>query len=142
MNLYNQLYCLATTPTGRNNKVGWYKTHNSHDIPAKRLHSSVRLIGDSIVAGLGRYQTVWKKYFKPYKGLNCGNPGDRTQHTLWRAEDLSVPPSVKCVVVHCGTSNLDQDEPKILVDGIIKIGKVFQEKLAADVKIILIGLLL
>ena len=45
-------------------------------------------------------------------------------------------------MVHCGTSNLDQDEPKILVDGIIKIGKVFQEKLAADVKIILIGLLL
>ena len=46
MNLYNQLYCLATTPTGRNNKVGWYKTHNSHDILAKRLHPSVLLIGE------------------------------------------------------------------------------------------------
>ena len=77
----------------------------------------------------------------PYKGLNCGVPGDRTQHTLWRTEDLPVPPSVKYVVVHCGTSNLDQDEPKIIVDGIIKIGKVFQGKLAADVKIILTGVL-
>ena len=60
---------------------------------------------------------------------------------MWRAEDLSVPPSVKYVVVHRGTNNLDHDEPKIIVDGIIKIGKVFQEKLAAGVKIILTGLL-
>ena len=60
---------------------------------------------------------------------------------MWRAEDLSVPPSVKYVLVHCSTNNLDQDEPKIIVDGIIKIGKVFKEKLAADVQIILTGLL-
>ena len=104
---------------------------------------SVLLIGDSIAAGLTRYQTVWKKYFKPYKALNCGIAGDRTQHVLWRAEDLSVPPSGKYVVVHCGTNNLDHDETKIIVNDIIKIGKVFQfqEKLAADVKIILTGLL-
>ena len=44
-------------------------------------------------------------------------------------------------MVHCCTNNLDHDEPKIIVDGIIKIGKVFQEKLAADVKMILTGLL-
>ena len=56
------------------------------------------------------------------------------------AEDLSVPPSVKHVVVHSGINNLDLDEPKIIVDGIIKIGKVFQEKLAADIKIILTDL--
>ena len=42
---------------------------------------------------------------------------------------------------HCGTNNLDQDKPNIIVDGIITIGKVFQEELAADVKIILTGLL-
>ena len=70
------------------------------------------LIGDSIVAGLSRYKTVWNKYFKPYKALNCGIHVDRTQHVLWRADDLSVPPPVKYVVVHCGTNNLDHDEPK------------------------------
>ena len=67
--------------------------------------------------------------------------GGRTQHILWRAEDLFSHPSVKYVVVHCGTNNLDHDEPKTIVDGIIKIGKVFQEKLSADNKIILTGLL-
>ena len=126
MNIYNQPYGLPTTPTGRNNKVGWYKTHSNLDILAKRLHSSVLLIGDSIVSSLSRYQTVWKKYFKPNKALNCGIPRDTTQHVLWRSENLSVSPSVKYVVVHCGTSNLDHHEPKIIVDGILTIGKVFQ----------------
>ena len=79
--------------------------------------------------------------FKLYKALNCDIVGDRPQHVLWKAEDLSVSPTVKYVVVHCDTNNLDQDEPRILVNGIINIGKVFQEKLAADVKITLAGLL-
>ena len=87
-------------PTGHNTKVSWYKTHNNLDILAKRLHPSMPLIGDSVVAGRSRYHMKWKKYFKPYKALNCGIPGDRTQHVLWRAENLSVPPSVKYVVVH------------------------------------------
>ena len=58
MNIHSQLYGLATTPTGRNSKVGLYKIHNNHDILAKRLHPSMLLIGDSIVAGLSRYQMV------------------------------------------------------------------------------------
>ena len=37
------------------------------------------------------------------------------------------------------TKTLDQDKPKIVVDVIIKISKAFQEKLAAQVQIILIG---
>ena len=89
-----------------------------------------------------RYKMICNKYFKPYKALNYGIPGDRTQHVLWREVDLSVPPSVKYVAVHCGTSNLDNDEPKIIViNGIIKVGEVFQENLTADVKIISTGLL-
>ena len=136
MNIYNQSYDLATTPTGRNKNFGLYKTHNKHDILAKILRSLVLLIGNSIVASLSRYQTVWKKYFEPYKALNCGISGDRTWNFLRSVEALSVSPSVEYVLVHCGTHNLDLDEPKTFVNGIIKIGKLFQEKLAADLKII------
>ena len=50
-------------------------------------------------------------------------------------------PSVKDIVVHCGMINLNHNKPKATVDVIIKIGKVFQEKLAADVNVILTGLL-
>ena len=66
MNIYNQSYGLATTITKRNSKVGWYKTHNNHGILAKRLHPSVPLKGDSIVADLSRYQTENGKWT-----LNC-----------------------------------------------------------------------
>ena len=71
MNICNQSYGLATTPTGRNNKVGLYKRHSNLDMLAIRLHPSLLLKGDSIVVGLSRYKTVWNKYFKPYEALNC-----------------------------------------------------------------------
>ena len=61
--------------------------------------------------------------------------------TEWRAEDLSVPPSNKYAVGHCSTNNLSHDEPKARVDAIIKVSEVFQEKLAADVNVILTDLL-
>ena len=82
---------------------------------SKILHPSVLLIGDSTIAGISRYKTVWIKCFKPYKALNCGISRDRTQHVLWKAENLSVPPSDKYVVGHSGTNNLDHNEPKIIV---------------------------
>ena len=90
------------------------------------------LIGDSNVAGLSRYQAVWKKYyFKTYKALNCGIFRDRTQNFLWRAEDLPLPLSVKYLVVHCGTNNLDHNKPKAMVDDSI-ILKVFKSPRKID----------
>ena len=105
MNIYNQSHGLATTPTGRNNKVGSYQTCNDYGILAflRDIHSML-LIGDSIFASLSRYQTVSNKYFKTYKVINCGISGDRTQHLLWKEEDLFVPPSLKFDVVYYGTT--------------------------------------
>lgn len=104
---------------------------------AKRLHPSELLIGDSIVVRLSRCKTVWKKYFKLHKALDCDIAEDRTQHVLWRAGDLS-----KINQSCCGTKYLDHDRPKAITDAIIKTGKVFREKLSADVNVILTGLLL
>ena len=66
---------------------------------------------------------------KSYKALNCGIPGDRTQHIWEKAEDLSVPAFVKYVAIHCGTNKLQHDKAKATANAIIQIGKVFQEKL-------------
>ena len=49
------------------------------------------IIGDSIVAGLSRYQNVRDKFLKPLKALNCDVGGDRIEHVLWRA--LNLPAS-------------------------------------------------
>ena len=92
------------------------------------MQAATLLIGDSIVAGLTRYQNVWKKYFKFPKTVNCGIPGDKTQHVLWRAKNLFILPSVKFIVIHCGTKNLDYNDPIDIAKGILNTGKSLLEK--------------
>ena len=45
------------------NKPGWNDLHRKFTNIAGNSRSTVLLIGDSIVKGLFRYKTVWKKYF-------------------------------------------------------------------------------
>ena len=77
---------------------------------------------------LTRYQNVWKKYSKFPKTVNWDIPGDKTQHVLWRAKNLFIPPSVKFIVIHCGTNNLDYNDPVDIAKGILNIGKSLFEK--------------
>ncbi|XP_065674481.1 platelet-activating factor acetylhydrolase IB subunit alpha1 [Hydra vulgaris] len=140
----NSFYCTnispATTPSYRDNKAGWFETHNKHAALAVSSKSEVILIGDSIIAGLSRYHNVWRKYFNPLKALNFGIGGDRTQHVLWRAENLTLSQAIKYIVIHCGTNNLDHDNSQDIANGIISIGLVFQE-FNPNIKIIVTGLL-
>ena len=62
--------------------------------------------------------------------MNCGNSRGRSQYILWRAEDFSVPASVKYITVICGTNNLNDSESKRVINAIIRTGKIFQEKSA------------
>ena len=94
----------------------------------------------SIVAGLSRYPKVWNRFFKPWKALNFGIGGDRTQHILWRAEHIKLPATTKIAVIHCGTNNIEQDQPWDIANGIISIGLAFQEK-RPGIKVIVTGLL-
>ena len=87
-------------PTPRDNKLGWFETHDHHVCLMNRKKPSFLLIGDSIIYGLSRYKNVWNKYF------GFSKTGDKTQHVLWRAENLVIPSSVKFIIVHCGSNNL------------------------------------
>ena len=111
MNLKHITVECAKIPSTRRNKVGWLENHLKHICLTKRMQPTTLFIGDSIVAGLTRYQNIWKKYFKSPKTVNCGIPGDKTQHVFWRATNLFIPPSAKSIVVHCGTNNLDYNNP-------------------------------
>ena len=90
--------------------------------------SSVLLVGDSLVNGLARYHRVWSKYFEPLRALNFGVGGDRTQHVLWRIENGEIPLNLQVAFVHCGTNNLDRDNPAEIRDGIASIVYTIQEK--------------
>ena len=72
--------------------------------------------------------------------LNYGIAGDRTQHVLWRAENAALPNSLKYVVIHCGTNNIDHDQPRDIANGVISIGLKLQEK-CRGLKVIVTGLL-
>ena len=96
---------LAAVPSGRDSRVGWYDTHEIHVRLAGCSRPSVILIGDSIIAGLSRYPQVWNRFFKPWRALNFGIGGDRTQHVLWRATNIELPVTTNIAVVHCGCKN-------------------------------------
>ena len=106
---------------------GWYEEHEKFVAIAARSLSSVRL-GDSLVNGLTRYHRVWSKYFEPLRALNFGVGGDRTQHVLWRIENGEIPSNLQVAFVHCGTNNLDRDNPAEIRDGIASIVYTIQEK--------------
>ena len=130
----------ATTPSGRDNKSGWYDIHQKHVNLSLNSKTILVLIGDSIVAGLSRYANIWQTFFKTFHTLNYGIGGDRTQHVLWHAENATLPNSLKYVVIHCGTNNIDRDQPRDIANGVISIGLKLQEK-CRGLKAIVTGLL-
>ena len=123
-------YCTspASSPIGRDNKHGWYEEHEKFMAIAARSLSSVLLIGDSLVNGLARYHRVWSTYFEPLRALNFGVGGDRTQHVLWRIKNREIPLNLQVAFVHCGTNNLDRDNPAEIRYGIASIVYTMQEK--------------
>lgn len=130
----------STTPCGRDNKAGWYEIHAKQVAMIAKRRPSVLLCGDSIVAGLARYSTVWNKHFRSLNTVNCGIGGDRTQHVLWRIENMNVPETVRFVVLHCGTNNIDRDSPQDIANGVVSCGLVLQQK-SPGLTIIATGLL-
>ena len=116
----------ATTPSGRDNKNGWYNIHQKHVNLSLNSKTILVLIGDSIVAGLSRNANIWRTFFKTFHTLNYGIGGDRTQHVLWRAENATRPNSLKYVVIHCGTNNIDLDQPRDIANAVISIGLKLQ----------------
>ena len=98
-------------------------------------------MGDSIVARLSRYQNLCKKYFKNITTVNCGISGDKAEHGLWRAKDLFIPPSIKFIIMQCGTNNLYPNDLYVIAKAILSVDKTFLKR-SPDLKIILSVILL
>ena len=131
---------IATTPSERPNKSGWDKRAKDQLLNCQQSRGSLMIIGDAIIAGLGRYRYIWEKYFKDYGTINCGIGGDRTENVLVRAGKMVLPKSLEYVVVNCGTNNLKHHSPEEIASGIIQIGVVLIKK-RPDLKIFFTGIL-
>ena len=131
---------MSATPSTGFSKMNWLNFHYDHCSKLTKNIFKTIIIGDSIVAGLSRYQNVRDKFLKPLKVLNCGIGGDRIQHVLWRALNLPASQNLKNVVVLCGTNNLLLDSPKDIADGILEITRSFEINYSC-VNVIICGIL-
>ena len=65
------------------NKSSWIKCHWNHCLTVKVTNPNTLLLGDSIIAGLARYQIIWKKYFVSLNAMNLGIEIDPVENVLW-----------------------------------------------------------
>ena len=85
----------------------------------RKSYASVVVIGDSIVAGLRRYPTVWRDFILRYETINLEIRGDRVENVLWRINDIVLPKSIRSVVIHCGTNNIDKNSSNEISVGVV-----------------------
>ena len=101
---------MASIPSKRINNNNWRKIHYNHRFHVNHDNIDSIIIGDSIVAGLTRYNNVWKNLFG--NGfINLSIRGDRVERVLWGVRDMVFPPRLKNVVILCGTNNINKDPP-------------------------------
>jgi len=106
-------------------------------------------IGDSITDNFTASPTpqwdlvgkaVWDKHYAGRNALNFGVGADRTEHVLWRLENMDIKEfHPKVAVILIGTNN-NIDTPEEIADGVKAVITKTQQTFAA-VKIILISIL-
>ena len=97
----------VSQPSSRDWKLDWYACHRRHVTSIIRRQAKVVLLGDSLVANLTRYPSVWDRHLCPFNTVNCGIGGDGTQHVLWQADNYYLLASVSTVLISCCINNMD-----------------------------------
>jgi lysophospholipase L1-like esterase len=119
---------VALTPTDKKDD-GWVKRHASMAAQMEKGDIDLLMIGDSITHGWeGGGKKVWDSHYIHRKAINLGIGGDRTEHVLWRLDNLPLDKiSPKVAVLMIGTNNIghNSSSPKDAADGV----KAIVEKL-------------
>jgi lysophospholipase L1-like esterase len=98
-------------------------------------------IGDSITEQWrwGAGSPVWKQHFEE-RGFDFGLGSDKTQHTLWRLENIALPGMApKVAVIMIGTNNFT-DTPAEIAAGVKAVVQATQKKFPG-IKVVLMSLL-
>ena len=92
--LKHGFYCsVSCTPLKRISKNNWSELFKKHQVDLYCSTPSAIVAGDSIAAGPARFSDVWHNFF--HNALNLGIGGYRTEHVIWRVDNLSFPASIK-----------------------------------------------
>ena len=124
----------------KRSKIGWIEMHYHQKELLRKSYASVMVIGDWIVAGLRRYPMVWRNFILQYKTVNLGIGGDRIENVLWRINDKVLPKSIRSVVIHCGTNNINTSSSDEISVGVVTIARSFSH-CYPNIELIVSGLL-
>ncbi|MGL4593789.1 MAG: GDSL-type esterase/lipase family protein [Thermoguttaceae bacterium] len=131
---------VAVTPTDKQDDW-WVKRHagNVSQIQKEAGNIELLMIGDSITNGWNG--NIWNQYFAHRKPINMGFSADRTEHVLWRLDNLPLDKiSPKVAVLMIGTNNIghDSSNPRETADGIKAIIEKL-EKTYPNMKILVLN---
>ena len=112
----NFLRSQTSTPVGR------FTVEQLHQQQMSTLNTNTNiqtvLLGDSLIQGFSRYRKVWNSFFEK-NTLNFGIRGDRLEDLLWCTENLEIPPTIRQVVIHCGTNNIEANTPNDFANSLL-----------------------
>ena len=72
-----------------------------------------------------RYTNIWNSLFGN-RFINLGISGDCAGNVLWRARDIPFLPSLRDIVILCGTDNITKDSSYDITQGLTAVGSVFK----------------
>jgi lysophospholipase L1-like esterase len=140
----------TTIPSDSNSRAhpANYKYCRKRVAAAKGHPVDILFVGDSITeawtskraGGFKRGAAIWKKTYAPRNALNFGVGADRTEHVLWRLDNMDVQGlKPKVTVLLIGTNNFDDTAADIAAGVQAVIAKL--ETMYPMTNIILVGIL-
>ena len=65
-----------------------------------------------------------EKCILQYKTVNLGTGGDQIENVLWRIDDIVLPKSIRSVVIHWGTNNIDASSSDEISVSVVTIARL------------------
>ena len=87
-----------------------------------------------------RYPTVWRTCFSRYKIIYLRIGKYRAENVSWRVKGIVLPKSVRSIVIHCGTNNIDTSSSDEISLGIFAIARSISQR-HPNIKVIVSELL-
>jgi beta-glucosidase len=129
----------AVTPVART-WDWWVPRHEANIERIQQGNVDLLMIGDSITHNWesdGIY--IWDLFYADRNAVNLGFSSDKTEHVLWRIQDIDFANSApKLAVLMIGTNNSGNAYSAVqIADGIVAITRVLRQKLPTTKVLIL-----
>ena len=115
----------AITPSARGEWALDRHNHLNSVVQERKGKIDVAFIGDSITQGWeGAGVKAWDAILKPFRPINLGIGGDRTEHLLWRFDNGNLDGiNPRIAVIMIGTNNFGyrQDSAEEVYEGVVAV---------------------